>query len=621
MFLKPTRRFFESFVCVALVVCLSCCSTSQPQPRQKPSRTVYQPTYLNDPTEPLNRGIWEVNRVAILGLVDPISKTYRGIVPRKVRSSVTNVASNLLYPGRLINEGLQGRWHDAGDDSLRFLTNSTVGVGGIFDVASHWGMPKPRADFSQTFQSWGWQPETYIMLPLLGPSDQSSATARVLNEASDPLNYIDAIRPINITLSGHRLSEQNDPIVRVIRREADPYSISHLAWSYYSLRKPQDWVLHEKPDLPSLETLGAVSIKFENPQFPNSLRTGRVKIPRTGKRLPFTYHMQRTPAPLVFVVPGIGAHRLSDTSLVLAEHLYASGYSVATVSSTFHPEFMEKASSSTMPGHLKQDLEDLWTTMRLIDHYLSFRYKERITSRAMVGASLGGYMALQFAAAPPTDPSFGIDRFIAIDPPVDLPHAVKMIDEFQRTPEVWSASTRQSKIDNTLHKLAVVAIAPPGSLKDPPFSGIESKFLIGLNFRLLMRDALFSIEKRHKIGLTDSPISYWYRQDAYRELNEYSFSDYAYEIMIPHFLAKGISKGEFERAKSLRAISGRLANAIDARVITNRNDFLLRPTDLVWLRSTFGNSRLSILPSGGHLGNVGSSEVRRELVKHLKELE
>jgi hypothetical protein len=91
-------------------------------------------------------------------------------------------------------------------------------------------------------------------------------------------------------------------------------------------------------------------------------------------------------------------------------------------------------------------------------------------------------------------------------------------------------------------------------------------------------------------------------------------------MMIPYYLSKGVSRAEFNHNRSLTTRTNRLRTARNAMVITNRNDFLLRPTDLAWLRSTFGPNRLAILPAGGHLGNLASPEVRSHIHHLLKDL-
>src|ERR1039458_9207940 len=119
--------------------------------------TVVLPKSVPDPLEPLNRAMWSFNKGLLTDVIKPTSRVYRSIVVKPVRTSIGNFGRNLTYPGRLINNLLQGKWTGARDETYRFLGNSTVGVGGLFDVGTRWNIPKSDADFGQTFGQWGWK--------------------------------------------------------------------------------------------------------------------------------------------------------------------------------------------------------------------------------------------------------------------------------------------------------------------------------------------------------------------------------------------------------------------------------------------------------------------------------
>ena len=124
------------------------------------------------------------------GAVKPTAKVYRLIVIKPVRTGIGNFGKNITYPGRLINNLLQGKWAGARDETYRFGCNTTVGVAGFFDVASKWNIPKSDADFGQTFGQWGWKPGCYIMLPIFGPSNERDTVGLAADTAANPLTYI-----------------------------------------------------------------------------------------------------------------------------------------------------------------------------------------------------------------------------------------------------------------------------------------------------------------------------------------------------------------------------------------------------------------------------------------------
>lgn len=570
----------------------------------------------------MNRGIWVMNRGVLQGVIQPTSRVYHAIVPKPARTSIRHFNHNILFPGRVINQALQGRWDDAGDDSLRFLTNTTVGVGGFFDVATRWNMARPEADFAQTFSKWGWKPGTYLMLPFLGPSDETHATGLVFDEAAEPWNYVNDARVISYATTYNRLVESTEEAVRFVRSEADPYAGVKYAWSYASREDDPDWSTHGPKDVATIQTLGVATFKTKNPDFIKYSREMSATIPSTGKKLKFTYWLQKKPAPLVYIAPGLGSNRLATTNIVTAEYLYQKGFSVICTTSVFHPDFMEHASTAALPAHPPTDTRDMSVALHAIDQLMEKRHPGHFGQRALIGFSMGAFQSLYLAAHEnKQDPGqVHFERYIAINPPVSLYDGITCLDRFHAAPNVWPSEIRQERVDNAVHKAAKVIKLPPSALLDPPFDGVESKYLIGLNFRLTLRDVLYSTQKRHDMGVLSTPLSPWRRDEAYREMLGLSYRDYFEKFVLPYYKSQGIGIADFKRAGDLRTYASKLRAQPKAYVLTNRNDFLLSPQDISWLGGTFGKSRLSLFPSGGHLGNLNSAPMQEAIYKALEGL-
>lgn len=124
----------------------------------------------HDPLEPLNRSIYEFNSDFDSSLLRPIAEGYKKVIPEPVNDSISNFFGNLDDFVTLINDLLQFKFTQAVSDSSRLVWNSTVGILGLFDVASHMGLPKHEEDFGQTFGHWGIGPGPYLVLPFFGPS-------------------------------------------------------------------------------------------------------------------------------------------------------------------------------------------------------------------------------------------------------------------------------------------------------------------------------------------------------------------------------------------------------------------------------------------------------------------
>ncbi len=134
---------------------------SLPQPVGSPA--VY------DPWEKFNRKVHGFNNVVDRAVARPLARAYTNVVPRPVRLGVSNFFDNLGQPIAALNHLLQGRPKYAGQAFARFLLNSTLGIGGIFDPASDAKLPRRSEDFGQTLGVWGWKKSRYLELPFFGP--------------------------------------------------------------------------------------------------------------------------------------------------------------------------------------------------------------------------------------------------------------------------------------------------------------------------------------------------------------------------------------------------------------------------------------------------------------------
>ena len=136
---------------------------------------------VKDCFEKVNRGIFGFNQVLDKIIFKPLAKGYR-MFPQPIRSGTSNVLNNLSNVVTIPNNILQGQIKDAGINSARLVINSTVGIAGIFDVASYYGLQKrDKEDYGQTFGVWGAGPGCYFVLPVLGPTTVRDSIGSVAN--------------------------------------------------------------------------------------------------------------------------------------------------------------------------------------------------------------------------------------------------------------------------------------------------------------------------------------------------------------------------------------------------------------------------------------------------------
>lgn len=144
----------------------------------------------NDPLEPFNRYMFEINYALDETLGKALAGWYYVALPDFAQDGVHNAILNLRSPVVLINDLLQGETDRAGETAGRFLINTTLGLGGLIDVAEEMGLEYHDEDFGQTLAVAGVEEGPYLMLPLLGPSNARDATGRVLDLLFDPLTYL-----------------------------------------------------------------------------------------------------------------------------------------------------------------------------------------------------------------------------------------------------------------------------------------------------------------------------------------------------------------------------------------------------------------------------------------------
>ena len=182
-----------------------------------------------DPFEMQNRKVHAFNKGVDRALFRPASQVYGGGVPKPVRAGVTNFAENLSTPGYVVNDILQGEAEDAGHNFFRFVLNSTLGVVGIFDPATSFGLAERESDFGQTLHVWGSGEGAYLELPLIGPSTQRDFAGTIMDVVLNPLRHAmpdESGRVVTVARVGSGLGKRDryaGVIDSVLYESADSY--------------------------------------------------------------------------------------------------------------------------------------------------------------------------------------------------------------------------------------------------------------------------------------------------------------------------------------------------------------------------------------------------------------
>lgn len=185
-----------------------------------------------DPWEPYNRRVHRFNMAVDRSVARPLATTYVKVVPQFARTGVRNFFSNLRSPVTMVNQALQGRGNDAWDTLGRFLINTTVGVGGLFDPASADEVPKRSEDFGQTLGVWGWENSRYVELPFFGPRTVRDVVGMGGDMPLSPIRQIE-LDKARIGLQGLQLVDTRVQLMAVdgLRDSAlDEYAMTRDAW-------------------------------------------------------------------------------------------------------------------------------------------------------------------------------------------------------------------------------------------------------------------------------------------------------------------------------------------------------------------------------------------------------
>ncbi len=177
-------RYCLLALCVVALHLLSACAGNIPAaPKDQRAAT--------DPWEPLNRRVSNFNEGFYKVTFTPLAIGYQKIMPGFVEKGVHNFSMNLLGPMFIINNFLQGKPGRGFSEFGRFLTNTTFGIGGLFDIATAGGLESSPETFGQTFAVWGMPDGPYVVIPVLGPRTLSGAVAIPFNFLADPLFHVD----------------------------------------------------------------------------------------------------------------------------------------------------------------------------------------------------------------------------------------------------------------------------------------------------------------------------------------------------------------------------------------------------------------------------------------------
>ena len=614
----------------------------------------------SDPLEGFNRAMFVTNDALMHYLVRPVSWIYGSILPEPVMDCLQNASENLAFPGRMVSCFLQAKFLPGGIVLVRFLTNTTIGILGLFDPAEAWfKLPYQDENMGKAFASWGIGPGCVLVLPFSG----------AVNVRDQVGNFFDSLLDLKILMPYYtsyifRINsavKSYDAYDAATATLSDPYDLYKTGLSAFRYAQVRDY--HKKPLMPGpvrtgksspaavdlsfipegnlkrisswygrknskLDTLRFLMFQMQknhesiwvksslwNSDFVSRGETYRIRIREGASRLACTlFPAEKPESPLVILLPGVGGHYKGMQLRAQAELLYEKGYSVLLMSSMYNSTFME-SSGHLYPGVTLLDGEILQRVLHTVLLHVKKKSRIRPQEIHVSGYSMGGLHALHLAHQEKKKPLLGIRRYVAVNPPADLLFALEKFDGYLKSSESLPGETLLRTGSDALLKFAhasslrytpISAKKGAGALHNLPLTELQADLLAGISFRITLRDMLLCVKRLDpQIKVLKTPFRWGRRDPLYREIDSFGGIDYVLSCLLPRYrkMYPGAMLTDMNQNAGLYCIEETLRKDPAIRVLHNVDDPILSEKDKRFLMKTLGE-KITWFDCGGHLGNL-----------------
>src|SRR5262244_1343286 len=245
--MRRVRDWLKRTIAVVVPVLVSACA-GLPRDAQLP---------ITDPHEEMNRQVLAANQEVLR----PISQGIKAVIPGPVYDRLHDLNSNLKEPRIFVNNVMQLRFEAAAHTAARFLVNSTVGIGGLYDIASHHGLPQESGDFGQTLFVWGVSEGPYVVRPYLGPSTMRDAVGSTVDMFGNPLGWLIGTQiAVTVGTTGLDAADRLGQLKMAEDASIDFYSF--IRSGYYQTRRAE---LRQSIGLPEVVASPATTDLYDDP--------------------------------------------------------------------------------------------------------------------------------------------------------------------------------------------------------------------------------------------------------------------------------------------------------------------------------------------------------------------
>ena len=350
---------------------------------------------------------------------------------------------------------------------------------------------------------------------------------------------------------------------------------------------------------------------------------GSIKTPENlwyNDKFEFSLVPQKQKAPLIFLLAGTGSDYHAARMVFFQRIFYDAGYSVISITSPMHSNFIINASSNRMPGMIMDDGKDIYNVMK--ETYKIVKDKINVSDFYVVGYSLGATESAIVSYIDETEKAFNFKRVFMINPAVDIYESAVKLDKALDIPTEGKVENLELEKGEEAKAEITEELIYSMFAKDQ-MSDEEMGELIGLVFRLTAIDINYVTDLiNNRKVYVDKPVGKFTNMFPYFEkINFAGFEDYMYRLAYPYFNEKmggNVSINDLLQHTKLQQIQDYLKNADKIAVVTNKDEIILGEKDFEFLENTF-KERLIIYPYGGHCGNMYYKTNVDVMLKFLKE--
>ena len=356
---------------------------------------------------------------------------------------------------------------------------------------------------------------------------------------------------------------------------------------------------------------------------------GRNNLPTLDGRgdVGLALYRQNRPAPLLFILAGLGSNPYFGVAPYLASLFYKDGSHVVILPSPMSWNFALSANRRGAPGYAPEDARDLYEVMQKTLTVLRDRHDVKTTAINFMAVSLGGLEGAYLSVIDADEGKIGIDKYLLVNPPVDLAYAVKKIDEWN----ALASKFGRVKSQQIVSKAVAIVDSFSDVRRDNPavfdrlakkFAGFtteELQFLIGGNLQSQLPELVYVTQVIHDQKVLSAPKDD--KRKRMEEAKSSTFTDYNEKIAVPLWQKQAgnsdADREKFIQGGSLAHIVARLRGNSKVHIMHNADDFMAERSSIEELKDALGD-QVMLYPYGGHLGNLWYPENKEYALRYFR---